>query len=128
MSLVAQGLSFRAAVPDDLTGLVQLINSAYRGDSSRAGWTTEADLLSGVRTDVAELSQIINTEGSVLLLCIRSGEIIGSVHVQRIDEDADLVEQLSRDIIVLNKDLNLNTTVGKDLLLRLAHAGSSLAP
>lgn len=35
MSLVAQGLSFRAAVPDDLTGLVQLINSAYRGDSSR---------------------------------------------------------------------------------------------
>ncbi|MBK6540943.1 MAG: magnesium and cobalt transport protein CorA [Flavobacteriales bacterium] len=37
----------------------------------------------------------------------------------RIDEDADLVEQLSRDIIVLNKDLNLNTTVGKDLLLRI---------
>jgi PAS domain S-box-containing protein len=88
MSLVEQGLSFRFAVPDDLTGLAQLVNSAYRGDSSRAGWTTEADLLSGVRTDVAELSQIINTEGSVLLLCIRSGEIIGSVHLQRIDEES----------------------------------------
>ncbi len=37
----------------------------------------------------------------------------------RIDDDADLVEQLSRDILVLNKDLNLNATVGKALLLRI---------
>jgi magnesium transporter len=37
----------------------------------------------------------------------------------RIDDDADLVEQISRDILLLNKDVNLNASVGKDLLLRI---------
>ena len=37
----------------------------------------------------------------------------------RIDTDADLVEQHGRDILVLNRDINLNASVGKDLLLRI---------
>ncbi|WP_024889758.1 GNAT family N-acetyltransferase [Luteimonas huabeiensis] len=42
-------LRFRAAVPADVPALVALVTSAYRGDASRAGWTTEADLLDGER-------------------------------------------------------------------------------
>ena len=41
----------RLARSDDAPAIVALVNSAYRGDSSRVGWTTEADLLGGQRTD-----------------------------------------------------------------------------
>lgn len=42
-------LHFRAATLDDREALIALVTSAYRGDASRAGWTTEADLLDGPR-------------------------------------------------------------------------------
>ena len=35
-------LSFRAANEDDIDRVVALVESAYRGDASRVGWTTEA--------------------------------------------------------------------------------------
>ncbi len=77
--------ALRIADPADVDAIVALVNSAYRGDSSRVGWTTEADILGGQRTDAAELSELIRTQGSVLLLCLRSGKLIGSVHVQQKD-------------------------------------------
>jgi len=52
-------LAVRVATPADAAALCALVNSAYRGDSSRAGWTTEADLLGGQRTDVAALEAFI---------------------------------------------------------------------
>jgi len=81
----AADLVFRRATAADVGAIVALVNSAYRGDSSRAGWTTEADLLGGQRTDAQEISDLIAQEGSTLLLCLRGGEIIGSVHVERVD-------------------------------------------
>jgi len=60
-----------------------LVNSAYRGESSRIGWTTEADLLGGQRTDADEIADLIGTEGSMILLCFGGSELIGSVHLQR---------------------------------------------
>jgi ribosomal protein S18 acetylase RimI-like enzyme len=47
------------------------VNSAYRGDSSRVGWTTEADLLGGQRTDPDALRESIEqgeTMGDRVLL------------------------------------------------------------
>ncbi|MGE8259462.1 MAG: GNAT family N-acetyltransferase, partial [Stenotrophomonas sp.] len=44
-------LTFRAATSADIPALITLVTSAYRGDASRAGWTTEADLLDGARID-----------------------------------------------------------------------------
>jgi hypothetical protein len=38
---------FRPAVPHDVPDIVTLVNSAYRGEPSRVGWATEADLLGG---------------------------------------------------------------------------------
>ena len=51
----------RAATEDDVPALVRLVNSAYRGDSSRAGWTTEADLLGGVRIDAERLTAAVRS-------------------------------------------------------------------
>ena len=78
-------LVFRAAELSDAAALAALVNSAYRGDSSRAGWTTEADLLGGQRTDSGAISLLIEDENAQLLLAVRATEIIGSVHLQRVD-------------------------------------------
>lgn len=78
-------LAFRCATADDVNAIVALVNSAYRGETSRAGWTTEADILGGQRTDPEEISRLIAQDGSVMLLCMRRGELIGSVHVERVD-------------------------------------------
>ena len=43
--------NFRVATAADGPALLDLVQSAYRGEASRAGWTTEADLLDGTRTN-----------------------------------------------------------------------------
>ncbi len=55
---------FRAATAEDVPALVALVTSAYRGESSRAGWTTEADLLDGNRIDPDVLRADIARAGS----------------------------------------------------------------
>ena len=59
---------FRSAVVSDVSTIVALVESAYRGDVSRAGWTTEADLLDGQRTDPGEVAALITRAGSRVLL------------------------------------------------------------
>ena len=76
-------LNFRLATIHDIDLLVNLVNSAYRGDSSRSGWTTEADLLGGQRTDRDEMLSLIETAGSIILLGIQDTEIIASLHLQQ---------------------------------------------
>ena len=72
----------RAAVQADVPALVALVNSAYRGDSSRAGWTTEADLLGGLRIDEARLTSSIAAGDNVILLHEDAGAIVACVHLQ----------------------------------------------
>jgi GNAT superfamily N-acetyltransferase len=79
-------LEFRRAAASDIVAIVTLVNSAYRGESSRVGWTTEADLLGGQRTDADEVASLIETEGSMILLCLDGPELIGSMHLQRSPE------------------------------------------
>lgn len=78
-------LSFRRAATADTGAIVALVNSAYRGDSSRAGWTTEADLLGGQRTDAEEITRLIAMDAALILLCLRGDEIIGSLHLEKLD-------------------------------------------
>jgi hypothetical protein len=47
----------RAATPADVPLIVPLVHAAYRGEASRAGWTTEADLLDGPRTDADDVAR-----------------------------------------------------------------------
>ena len=71
----------KATLPDAL-GIVALLNAAYRGDSSRQGWTTEADFLDGQRTDVREVEATLSDPNAVLLV-LDDGGIAGTVQVQR---------------------------------------------
>ncbi|MFJ9944705.1 GNAT family N-acetyltransferase [Streptomyces erythrochromogenes] len=75
-------LSFRSAVEADVQELVVLVESAYRGDASRAGWTTEADYLDGQRTDPDGVRAVIDSEDGVLLVVERSGELVACCHIE----------------------------------------------
>ena len=77
---------FRDAAEADIPALVALVTSAYRGDASRAGWTTEADLLDGNRIDPDVLRGDILRSGSRVLLAERTGgdsthELLGCAHI-----------------------------------------------
>jgi ribosomal protein S18 acetylase RimI-like enzyme len=73
----------RTATPADAAALEALVNSAYRGESSKAGWTTEADLLGGQRVDVDGLRDTIAAPGHVILLREEAGALIACVHLER---------------------------------------------
>jgi GNAT superfamily N-acetyltransferase len=83
-------LAARAATVADAPALAALVNSAYRGESSRAGWTTEADLLDGVRIDVERVTGQIVTPGSVILLHAQDHAPVACVHLERTGEDCYL--------------------------------------
>lgn len=76
-------ISFRKAVVEEAEFITRLVNSAYRGDSSKAGWTTEADLLDGQRTDPSEIASLIQDANSMILLCLQNDEVVGSVLLQK---------------------------------------------
>lgn len=71
----------REAAPDDIPALHALVESAYRGEASRAGWTTEADLLDGQRTDPEELAEIIADPAQALLTAWRGEALVGCVQI-----------------------------------------------
>ncbi|MER6215182.1 N-acetyltransferase [Streptomyces sp. NPDC001674] len=75
-------LSFRSAVEEDVPALVALVESAYRGDASRAGWTTEADFLDGQRTDPDGVAAIIADPDSTLLVVERAGELVACCQLE----------------------------------------------
>ena len=73
--------AFRAATEADIDAIVALVTSAYRGESSRAGWTTEADLLDGARIDPEVLRADIARDGSRVVLAERDGALLACAHV-----------------------------------------------
>ncbi|MFH9086578.1 GNAT family N-acetyltransferase [Streptomyces sp. NPDC017673] len=82
MDTLATGLTFRDATDADVDALVALIESAYRGDSSRAGWTTEADLLEGQRTDPQGVLEVIKAPDSRLLTVERDGRVVACCQLE----------------------------------------------
>ena len=74
-------LQFRAATADDLDALVALVTSAYRGDVSKQGWTTEADFLDGNRIDRDVLRKDIERPRSTVLVVERDGAMLACAHV-----------------------------------------------
>ncbi|RUL74018.1 GNAT family N-acetyltransferase [Dyella choica] len=74
---------FRKAAETDIGAIVALIQSAYRGQFSRQGWTTEADLLDGQRTDAADVARSLAAPDSAVLLASIDGELLACCHVER---------------------------------------------
>jgi ribosomal protein S18 acetylase RimI-like enzyme len=67
----------------DASILSDLVNAAYRGDSSRKGWTTEADLLDGTRTDALAIEELIRRPGTVVLKYMEDEKILGCVELNQ---------------------------------------------
>jgi ribosomal protein S18 acetylase RimI-like enzyme len=85
MSTVAEPatMTFRAATHADVPAIVALVESAYRGDVSRKGWTTEADFLDGQRTDPVSVGELVCRSGSRILLGERGGALLACAHIER---------------------------------------------
>jgi ribosomal protein S18 acetylase RimI-like enzyme len=80
--------TLRSATPSDCSAIVALVESAYRGEASRAGWTTEADLLDGQRTDPEEVSSLMANPEARLIVAERGGQLVGNVLVRREGDSA----------------------------------------
>jgi ribosomal protein S18 acetylase RimI-like enzyme len=70
----------------DVPALVALVNSAYRGESSRRGWTTEEHLVGGQRTDATAIARDIGATGHVILVLRQVATLCGCV---LLEEKAD---------------------------------------
>lgn len=81
-------LAFRNATPADVPAIVALVQSAYRGEASRAGWTTEADLLDGQRIDPQGVAEVIDKPASRVLLAEHplSHELFACAHIEKQDD------------------------------------------
>ncbi|MFB7599307.1 GNAT family N-acetyltransferase [Streptomyces sp. NPDC056160] len=82
MDTAATAPVFRDATDADTEALVALIESAYRGDASRAGWTTEADILHGQRTDPEGVLAVIKSPDSRLLTVELDGRVVACCQLE----------------------------------------------
>ena len=76
-------LVLRPATAADVPALHALVESAYRGEAARAGWSHEADLIQGPRTSGEALSALIDDPDEAMLLAIADGAPIGCVQLTR---------------------------------------------
>ena len=72
---------------ENIDEITTLVNSAYRGETSRQGWTTEADLLEGIRIDKETLADYYEENSSAILICKNDGQkITGCVYLKKENE------------------------------------------
>lgn len=107
---MSQHIVITPARLEDAPAIVQLVNSAYRGDSSRKGWTTEADLLDGIRVDMEGIQGLLaNNQTTILKANATNGELVGVVQLQQQETSMYL------GMLTVNPMLQ-NTGIGKQLM------------
>jgi len=109
----------KKATLQDIPSLTTLINSAYRGETSKKGWTTEAHLLEGKRTTEEELTEIIQDPKNTFLKYIDHNEIIGSVLL------VEKEHQLYLGMLTVSPELQ-NSGIGKKLLAEAENQAKAL--
>lgn len=97
------------ATKEDIPQLNILINSAYRGETSKKGWTTEAFILEGKRTTEAELKEVLADPKNTILKFTDTNTIIGSVLL------TTKQNQLYLGMLTVSPELQ-NSGIGKKLL------------
>jgi len=97
------------ATLQDIPALTTLINSAYRGETSKKGWTTEAHLLEGKRTDEQEMTDIFVDSKNTILKYTENDKIIGSVLL------VEKEHQLYLGMLTVLPELQ-NSGIGKKML------------
>lgn len=97
------------ATEKDIPQLNTLINSAYRGESSKQGWTTEADLLGGIRTDEESLKEMMQNPNASILKYEEENNILACVYLKKENE------KLYLGMLTVSPQLQ-NKGIGKILL------------
>jgi GNAT superfamily N-acetyltransferase len=81
-------LTITPAERENITVITQLINSAYRGDDTGMGWTSENEYMEGLRVTEADMERLFDRPGSDNFQCSdQMGEIVGFVSLERRPED-----------------------------------------
>ncbi len=94
----------------DISTLNSLVNSAYRGESSKKSWTTEANLIDGVRTSEESLQLMYRNPDALILKYEEAGRLLGCVYVETKGNDLYL------GMLTVSPDAQTNS-IGKQLLL-----------
>jgi ribosomal protein S18 acetylase RimI-like enzyme len=107
------------ATIEDVSSLNKLINSAYRGESSKKGWTTEANILEGKRTTEDELIAILQDQKNTILKYSENNQIIGCVLLIKKEDELYL------GMLTVSPELQ-NSGVGKKLMQQAEIFASAL--
>lgn len=111
--------TIRPALRVDLPALHELVESAYRGDRAKQGWTHEADLVGGQRTDLATLGTIIDDHDQRILVAVDGTTIVGCVQIARRDGEKSYLGLLSVD------PLRQAGGLGKQLIIAAERAATT---
>ena len=98
-------MNVRTATPADIEALHDLVHRAYRGDAARAGWTHEADLLDGQRTDRAALAATLGDPGQRILVAEDGARLSGCVQLSNPAPGIAYLGMLSVDPVVQSRGL-----------------------
>jgi ribosomal protein S18 acetylase RimI-like enzyme len=107
------------ATLQDIPALNILINSAYRGETSKKGWTTEANILEGKRTNEEELTETIQNPKNTILKYTDNDQIIGSVLL------VEKEDQLYLGMLTVSPELQ-NSGIGKKMLAEAENHAKAL--
>lgn len=103
-------MTIRKATTEDITRVNTLVNSAYRGDNSKKGWTTEADLLGGIRTNENVLSKMLSRADAFMLVAEEESNLSGCVYLEK------QVEALYLGMLTVNPELQ-GQGIGAQLMM-----------
>lgn len=106
-------LNFYKAELSDAAAMSQLVNRAYRGETSRKGWTTEADILDGIRATTKDIAEIINASDQFMLMGELDQKIVACIQCQKQAYDGQSVAQFGMIAVEPSKQ---NRGHGKDLI------------
>ena len=81
-------LSFHKAELSDAAAIAELVNSAYRGEASCVGWTTEAELLDGLRITTSEVATLIKRDDAFVLIGVLRDQVVASIACERLENTA----------------------------------------
>ncbi len=97
-------LILHIAVQNDADTIASLVNSVYRGENSKKGWTTEAGFLEGIRITPEKVSVIIESEKGIIIKAVLDGSIIACVHLENKGEYT-MLGMLSVDVNFQDKGI-----------------------
>lgn len=117
---MTQTINISPLIQNDIEELVNLVNSAYRGESSKKGWTTEADLLGGIRTSQPSIETMLQQPGAMILSAKNEGaRMVGCVSLNK------NVKQLYIGMLTVAPDIQANG-IGKQLLVAAENYGREI--